>query len=99
LSDATTHRCWNLDAWQQHIKKIEKLQAKTKKNTLYRVWLPQLRSGSKGTLDESENTINNQAQVNAYESLFQTLTQKKWFAGGLPGNGMPMIITNAKKKC
>jgi homoserine trans-succinylase len=39
LSDATTHRCWNLDAWQQHIKKIEKLQAKTKKNTLYRVWL------------------------------------------------------------
>jgi hypothetical protein len=31
---------------------------------------------------ESENTINNQAQVNAYESLFQTLTQKKWFAGG-----------------
>jgi hypothetical protein len=48
-------------------------------------------------LTESENTINNLAQVNAYESLFQTLTQKNGLREDLPGNGMPMIITNAKK--
>jgi hypothetical protein len=48
-------------------------------------------------LGQSENTINNLAQVNAYESLFQTLTQKNGLREDLPGNGMPMIITNAKK--
>jgi hypothetical protein len=32
-------------------------------------------------LTESENIINNLAQVNAYESLFQTLTQKNGLGG------------------
>jgi hypothetical protein len=81
LSDATTPSVLELnDAWQQHIKKIEKLQAKTNKILFTEFGYHQIRQ--QGTLDESENTINNQAQVNAYESLFQTLTQKKWFAGG-----------------
>jgi hypothetical protein len=81
--------------WQQH-KKIEKLQAKrTKKYSLQSLaTATQIRR--QRTLDR-ENTINNQAQVNAYESLFQTLTQKNGLREDLPGNGMPMIITNAKK--
>jgi hypothetical protein len=29
--------------------------------------------------------------------LISDINSEKWFAGGLPGNGMPMIITNAKK--
>jgi hypothetical protein len=60
--------------------KNRKTSSENEQNTLYRVYHHQIRQ--QGTLDESENTINNQAQVNAYESLFQTLTQKKWFAGG-----------------
>jgi hypothetical protein len=40
LSNATTPSVLELnDAWQQHIKKIEKLQ-RDEQNTLYRVWLP-----------------------------------------------------------
>jgi hypothetical protein len=76
LSDATTPSVLELnDAWQQHIKKIENFKAKTnKKNTTEFATVTQIRR--QRTLDRKRKTINNQAQVNAYESLFQTLTQK-----------------------
>jgi hypothetical protein len=84
LSDATTPSVLELNnAWKQHIKKIEKLQAKTNKKILFTEFgYRNSDQAAKEPWTESENTINNQAQVNAYESLFQTLTQKKWFVGG-----------------
>jgi hypothetical protein len=78
------------------LKKIEKLQTKTnKKYSLQSLaTVTQIRRQEPWT--ESENTINNLAQVNAYESLSDINSEKNGL-GGLPGNGMPMIITNAKK--
>jgi hypothetical protein len=72
-----------------------KLQTKTNKKILFTEFGYRNQSGEKEPWT-GENTINNLAQVNAYESLFQTLTRKNG-AEDLPGNGMPMIITNAKK--
>jgi hypothetical protein len=41
---------------------------------------------------ESQNNINNLAQVNAYESLFQSLTQKPGLQEDLLGNALMIII-------
>jgi hypothetical protein len=60
---------------QQHIKKIENFKAKTnKKNTTEFATATQIRRQK--NLGQKAKNNNNQAQVNAYESLFQTLTQK-----------------------
>jgi hypothetical protein len=96
LSDATTPSVLELnDAWQQHHKKIENFKRRrTKKYSLQSLaTATQIRR--QRTLDKAKH--NYPAQVNAYESLFQTLTQKNGLREDLPGNGMPMIITNAKK--
>jgi hypothetical protein len=82
---------------QQHIKKIEKLQTKTNKKILFTEFGYRNSDQAAKNLGQKAKTINNLAQVNAYESLFQTLTQKNGLREDLPGNGMPMIITNAKK--
>jgi hypothetical protein len=62
------------------IKKIEKLQTKTNKKYSLQSLATVTQIRRQRTLD-SENTINNLAQVNAYESLFQTLTQKNGLGG------------------
>ncbi|SHM62235.1 glycoside hydrolase family 113 [Flavobacterium xanthum] len=84
LSDATTPAVADLnEAWQQHILKMEKLQAKTNKKILFTEFgYRNSDQAAKEPWKENQSGINNLAQANAYESLFQTLTQKNWFAGG-----------------
>ena len=84
LSDATTPAVADLNtAWQQHILKMEKLQAKINKKILFTEFgYRNSDQAAKEPWTESQNSINNLAQVNGYESLFQSLTQKVWFAGG-----------------
>jgi hypothetical protein len=84
LSDAITPSVQELnEAWEKHIIKIEILQAKTNKKILFTEFgYRNSDQAAKTPWTENENTINDLAQVNAYESLFQTLTQQKWFAGG-----------------
>ena len=84
LSDATTPAVADLnEAWQQYIKKMEKLQAKTNKKILFTEFgYRNSDQAAKEPWKENQNRINNLAQANGYESLFQTLTKKAWFAGG-----------------
>lgn len=84
LSDAITPTVTELNAaWKQHILKMEKLQAKINKKILFTEFgYRNSDAAAKEPWTESQSTMNNLAQANAYESLFQTLTQKKWFAGG-----------------
>lgn len=84
LSDAKTPAIPDLnEAWQQHILKIEKLQAKTNMKVIFTEFgYRNSDHSAKEPWKENEKIINNLAQANAYESLFQTLTQKSWFAGG-----------------
>lgn len=84
LSDAKTPTVDDLNkAWQQHIRKIEALQLKINKKILFTEFgYRNSDQAAKEPWTERVNTINNLAQANSYESLFQTLTQKKWFIGG-----------------
>ncbi|OAB25287.1 hypothetical protein SAMN05444395_10990 [Flavobacterium fryxellicola] len=84
LSDATTPAVADLnEAWQQHILKMEKLHTKTSKKILFTEFgYRNSDQAAKEPWKENQSGINNLAQANAYKSLFQTLTQKKWFAGG-----------------
>jgi hypothetical protein len=84
LSNAVTPTVPELNkAWKAHIIKMDKLQAKINKKIIFTEF--GYRNSDKAAQEpwkESQNTINNLAQANAYESLFQTLTIKSWFAGG-----------------
>ncbi|MBG6109709.1 hypothetical protein H4V97_003061 [Flavobacterium sp. CG_23.5] len=84
LSDAKTPAVSDLnEAWKKYIIKMEKLQAKTSKKILFTEFgYRNSDQAAKEPWTENQNSINNLAQANAYESLFQTLTQKAWFAGG-----------------
>jgi hypothetical protein len=71
LSNATTPSVLELnDAWQQHIKKIEKLQTKTNKKILFTEFGYRNSDQAAKNLGQSENTIN-LAQVNAYGPYFR----------------------------
>jgi hypothetical protein len=95
LSDTTPSVLELNDAWQQQLKN-RKLQETNKKYSLQSLaTATQIRQKNLG--QKAKTRLITQAQVNAYESLFQTLTQKNGLREDLPGNGMPMIITNAKK--
>jgi uncharacterized protein YegL len=96
LSDTTPSVLELNDAWQQQLK--NRKPSRNEQKILFTEFGYRNSDQAKEPWTESENTINNQAQVNAYESLFQTLTQKNGLREDLPGNGMQMIITNAKKQ-
>lgn len=84
LSDATTPTVAELNkSWQKHIVKMEKLQAKTNKKIIFTEFgYRNSDQAAKEPWIESKNGINNLAQANGYESLFQTFSKKGWFAGG-----------------
>ena len=84
LSEATTPTVAELNkSWQKHIVKMEKLQAKTNKKIIFTEFgYRNSDQAAKEPWIESKNGINNVAQDNGYESLFQTFTKKGWFAGG-----------------
>ena len=84
LSDAVTPTVAELNkAWKEHIQKMDKLQAKINKKILFTEFgYRNSNAAAKEPWTENQNTMNNLAQANAYEALFQTLSQKTWFAGG-----------------
>jgi hypothetical protein len=84
LSDSKTPSVAEMnESWKKHIIKMEKLQAQTNKKILFTEFgYRNSDQAAKEPWKENQNGFNNLAQANAYESLFQTLTQKSWFAGG-----------------
>lgn len=84
LSDATTPSVEDLNkAWQKHLLKMQNLQTKTNKKILFTEFgYRNSDQAAKEPWTENQKIINNLAQANGYESLFQTMTQKPWFAGG-----------------
>lgn len=84
LSDAKTPAVTDLnDSWKQYIIKMEKLHTTTNKKILFTEFgYRNSDQAAKEPWTENQIIINNLAQANGYESLFQTLTQKAWFAGG-----------------
>lgn len=84
LSDSKTPAVAEMnEAWKKYIIKMDKLQAKTNKKILFTEFgYRNSDQAAKEPWKENQNGFNNLAQANAYESLFQTLTPKTWFAGG-----------------
>lgn len=84
LSNAVTPTVAELNkAWQEHILKMDKLQAKIKKKILFTEFgYRNSDQAAKEPWSENQHIKNNLAQANAFESLFQSLSQKSWFAGG-----------------
>lgn len=70
-------------AWQKHIAKMEITATKFGKKVLFTEF--GYRNSTYAATEpwtESNNEIYNQAQANAYEALFQSMTQQTWFEGG-----------------
>lgn len=84
LSDAATPTVGELNkAWHKHIVKIEKLLTKSHKKIIFTEFgYRNSNQAAKEPWLESNKELNNLAQANGYESLFQTFTKKEWFAGG-----------------
>ncbi|EIA08553.1 glycoside hydrolase family 113 [Flavobacterium frigoris] len=71
------------EGWIKHIQKMDLVQKKFNKKILFTEF--GYRNSNHATEEpwvETKNEINNLAQANAYESLFQSMTQKEWFVGG-----------------
>lgn len=71
------------EGWKKHLSKMEATQKKYKKKILFTEYgYRNSDFAAEAPWTENKNAINNTAQANAYESLFQTMTQQKWFIGG-----------------
>jgi hypothetical protein len=84
LSKSQTPSIKELKAsWKSHIQKIEKVQKKYNKKVIFTEY--GYRNSdycAKEPWSETNNTLNNQAQANSYEALYQTVKNKTWFQGG-----------------
>lgn len=84
LSKSQTPSIKELKAsWKSHIQKIEKIQKRYIKRVIFTEY--GYRNSdycAKEPWSETNNTLNNQAQVNSYEALYQTVKNKTWFQGG-----------------
>ena len=70
-------------AWTPHIAKMEALNKQVGKPIIFTEY--GYRNTDSCTVEpwkENITVINNQAQANAYEALYQTIAKKPWFAGG-----------------
>jgi hypothetical protein len=71
------------ESWKKHILKIEIVQQKFNKKILFTEF--GYRNSNKAAEEpwtETETKINDLAQANGYEALFQSFSKQKWFAGG-----------------
>jgi hypothetical protein len=71
------------ESWKKHILKIEIVQQKFNKKILFTEF--GYRNSNKAAEEpwtETETKINDLAQANGYESLFQSFSKQKWYAGG-----------------
>jgi hypothetical protein len=95
LSDATTPSVLELNDLAA-AQKNRKTSSETNKKILFTEFgYRNSDQAAKEPWTEKTQLITRRKSI--YESLFQTLTQKNGLREDLPGNGMPMIITNAKK--
>lgn len=84
LSEAENPSVEDLNAaWKKHIDKMDLVQKKFNKKILFTEFgYRNSNHAAEEPWTETKNEINNLAQANAYEALFQSMTQKKWFVGG-----------------
>jgi hypothetical protein len=71
------------ESWKKHILKIEIVQQKFNKKILFTEF--GYRNSDKAAetpWTETETKINDLAQANGYESLFQSFSKQNWYAGG-----------------
>ena len=89
-------------AWKAPLSKIEKLHNKTKVPILFTEFGYMSVDGSAYNTWELEKkartlAVNETAQVNALEALFETFWEKDWWAGGFLWKWYPDIKGNEKK--
>jgi hypothetical protein len=71
------------ESWKKHILKMETLQKKFNKKILFTEFgYRNSNHAAEAPWTETKNEINNRAQDNGYEALFQTFSKQKWYAGG-----------------
>jgi hypothetical protein len=71
------------EGWEKHIKKMDGVQHKFNKKILFTEFgYRNSNHAGEAPWTETNTVINNVAQTNAYEALFQVLTHQPWFAGG-----------------
>ena len=71
------------EGWEKHIKKMDVVQHKFNKKILFTEFgYRNSNHAGEAPWKETNNEINNVAQANAYDALFQMMTQQPWFAGG-----------------
>jgi hypothetical protein len=70
-------------SWKKHIVKMEIVQQKWNKKILFTEFgYRNSNQAAEEPWTETETKINNLAQANGYEALFQTFSKQKWYAGG-----------------
>ena len=84
LSDKQTPSVEELNLnWKKYILKMEQVQKKFNKNIIFTEFgYRNSNNAAQEPWTETKNGLNNLAQANAYESLFQSFAQKKWYSGG-----------------
>lgn len=77
-------------SWKSHMQKIEKVLRKYNKKVIFTEF--GYRNSdycTKEPWNETNKTENNLAQANAYEALFQSVKNKKWYQGGFAWKWYP----------
>jgi hypothetical protein len=71
------------ESWKKHIVKMQTVQQKINKKILFTEFgYRNSNNAAEAPWTETETKINNLAQANGYEALFQSFSKQKWYAGG-----------------
>jgi hypothetical protein len=71
------------ESWKKHIVKIKTVQQKINKKILFTEFgYRNSNKAAEAPWTETETEINNLAQANGYEALFQNFSKQQWYAGG-----------------
>ncbi len=84
LSTASTPEIMDIKkGWINHLSKLEQVSNQNGKKILFTEY--GYRNEDRCTAEpwkENNGPLNNTAQANAYQALYETFTEKEWFAGG-----------------
>jgi hypothetical protein len=71
------------ESWKKHIVKMQIVQQKINKKILFTEFgYRNSNKAAEAPWTETETKINDLAQANGYEALFQSFSKQKWYAGG-----------------
>jgi hypothetical protein len=71
------------ESWKKHLGKMEIVQRKFNKKILFTEFgYRNSNHSAEAPWTETKNEINNLAQANGYEALFQTFSTQRWYVGG-----------------